>query len=493
MPLEVTAMTQQSQANDQHGHVLLAALMLIIMLALLSLSLLHLVGQDAPGISAMTEQTQAQHLAEGAADLIVSWFHQPSAAPASLAESLMKRQDAGDGPSFFDAAGRSQFMGTAERPDLLLDVSNDSDARLLNGPTSKFTGALSELGRLDRLKLYAPTQPGLLGTVEVTASTRGRRPLASTIKLQLGALNIPAIRAAIQTGQGVGTAGPGGAPTILAHWGDILVMGDLMVNRINDLVVKSAGASITGQPYEMLKIREDRWVDYWIGGQVSLLSPSGSESAGVPANVHIHQHPTPGVRLDRWDYNLLKKTAQRYGTYYRLDRAGRLHHMGSAESDPGLLPGDVLASSSVGQSQGLVFIDTIDGAAPRMDNLGTLALDAEYVEALLVIQGHVVMKPSGVGRPLTVLSPAPEGSSAFSGRIPVTLSGIHVNGLLYAAGTITLERETRMYGALITAATVAIGSGGPLLEVWYNSDFAKGFFRGLPVVYRAPGTWQVKY
>jgi hypothetical protein len=486
-------MTQRFQVREQHGHVLLLALMLVIMLSLLSFTLLHLVGQDAPGISAMKEQIQAQHLAEGAADLIVSWFHQPSAAPASLAESLMKRQDAGEGPSFFDAAGRSQFIGSAERPDVLLDMSNDSDARLLNSPTSGFAGAISELGRLDRLKIYAPTQPGLLGTVEVTASTRGRRPLANTIKLQLGALNIPAIRAAIQSGQGIASGAPGAAPTILPHWGDIRVMGDLIVNRMNDLVVKSASASVTGQPYEMLKIHEDRWVDYWIAGNVAMLTPSVSEDVGIPANVHSHQHPVPGMRLDRWDYNLLKKTAQRHGTYYRLDRAGRLHHLASPETDPGFLPGDVLAVSEVGRSQGLVFIDTIDGELPRLDNLGTLVLDTEYVETILVVQGHVVMKPSGAGRPVTVLSPAPEGSTAFSGRIPITLSGVHLNGLLYAAGTITLERDTRIYGALITAATLAIGSGTPILEVWYNPDFGKGFFRGLPVVYRAPGTWQVKY
>ena len=485
-------MTRLSQVTDQHGHVLLAALMLILMLALLSLSLLHIVGQDAPGISAMREQTQAQHLAEGAVDLIVSWFHEPSAAPELLAGSLMKRQDAGDGPSFFDAAGRSQFMGTGERPDVLLDASSDSDAWILNGSTGGFTGALSDIGRLDRLKIYAPAQPGLLGTVEVTASTKGRRPLASTIKVQLGALNIPPIRAAIQTGQGLGTIGAA-ASKMLAHWGDVRVMGDLLVNDMHDLIVKSDGASVTGQSYETLRIREDRWVDYWIGGRVALLSPSGSESAGVPANVHMHQQPTPGVRLDHWDYDLLKKTAQRHGIYYRLDRDGRLHHLGSAESDPGLSSADALASSAVGRSHGLVFIDTIDGEAPRADNLGTLTLDTEYIEALLVVQGHVMLKPSGAGRTLPVLSPAPEATSSLSNRIPVTLSGIHLNGLLYAAGAITLERETRMYGALVTAGTVATGSAAPLLEVWYNPDFGKGFFRGLPVVYRAPGTWQVKY
>lgn len=280
---------------------------------------------------------------------------------------------------------------------------------------------------------------------------------------------------------------------IKAHWGDVRVTGDMVVPRLDDLVVKNANASVTGQPYETLKTLEDRWVDYWIGGTVSLLYPPASGAAEFPANVHVHQEPTPGVRLDRWDYNLLKKTAQRFGTYYRLDRDGRLHHLADGESNPGLLPADVLASSTVGQSHGLVFIDTLDGEAPRSDNLGTLVIDFEYLEALMVVQGHVVVKPSGAGRSVTVLSPPPEGSSALSGRIPVTLSSIHLNGLLYAAGTITVERETRIYGALVTADTVMTGGSAPLLELWYNADFGRGLFRGLPVVYRAPATWQVKY
>ena len=481
-------MTRFAKVHGHQGHVLLAALMLILVLTLLSFSLLYLVGQDAPGISAMREQTQAQHLAEGAADLLVSWFHEPAAAPDALSGLLAKRQDAGDGPSFFDAAGRSQFAGTPERPDLLLDVFNERDARLLNESPTGFNGALSELGRLERLKLYGPAQPGLLGAVEVTASTKSSRPLRSTIRLQLGALNIPAIRAAVQIGLGLGTAGE--TSTILTHWGDVRVMGDLMVNRINDLVVKSTGAPVTGHSYDPSMVLEDRWVDYWIGGSVLLRSPSATGSPGFPPNVLTHQHPTPGVRLDRWDYDLLKRTALRHGTYYRLDRDGRLHPVGSADSDPGFSPAEVLATATVGQSRGLLFIDTLDGEAPRPDNLGTLVLDTDYVEALLVVQGHVVLKPSGVGHSFSVLSPPPEGSSAIGSRIPVTLSGVHLNGLLYAMGTITVERETRMYGALCAAGTVAARS---LLEVWYNSDFGRGSFRGLPLVYRAASTWQVKY
>lgn len=474
----------------EQGHVLLAALMLVLILVLLSMTLLNLAGQDAPGISAMREQAQAQHLAEGAADLVMSWFHEPSTAPPSLSGVLAKREDAGAGPSFFDATGRSQFAGTAERPDILLDASNDSDAPLLNGSSTGFNGGLSELGWLEQLKMYAPTQPGLLATVEVTASTRGRRPLASTIRLQLGALNIPAIRAVVQSGQGLGILKPEGSSRVLAHWGDVRVKGDMVIDRMNDLVVKAAAAPVTGLPYGTLKRFEDRWVDYWIGGDVSVLSPSALESAEVPANVYRHQHPMPGIGLDRWDYDLLKKTAQRYGTYYRLDRDGRLHPLGAPDSDPGVAPADALASSTIGHSQGLVFIDTMDGEAPRSDNLGTLVLDTDYVEALLVVQGHVVIKPGGVGRSFSVLSPPPEGTGAIGARIPVTLSGVHLNGLLFSAGNITVERESRLYGAVVAAGAI---NAGPALEVWYNADFGRGFFRGLPVVYRAPSTWQAKY
>lgn len=485
-------MTCAYTIRNDHGHVLLAALMVLIMLALLSMTLLYLAAQDAPGISAMREQTQALHLAEGAADLVLRWFHEPSSAPPTVAGLLMKREDAGDGPSFFDATGRSQFMGTSERPDILLDTSNENDARLLNGTTSGFTGALWELGRLDQLKVYAPAQPGLLGTVEVTASVGGHRPLASTIRLQLGALNIPAIRAAVQATQGLGTASSG-ASTILAHWGDIRAMGDMLVNQMSDLVTKSATAPVTGQSYGTSGVLEDRWVQYWVGGNVSSLSPSASDSSGVPANVHMHQQPTPGIRIDRWDYELLKKAALRHGTYYRLGRDGRLRHLGASESEPGVVPAEVFATSTVGHSHGLLFVDTMDGEAPNVDNLGTLTIDVDYLEALLVVQGHVVVKPSGQGRTLTVLSPPPEGSNSLSGQIPVTLSGIHLNGLLYAAGTITVERETHVYGAVAAAGIVTTGGSTPRLEVWYNSDFGKGFFRGLPVVYRAPSTYHVKH
>ena len=108
----------------ERGHVLLAALMLIFLLGVVSMTSLYPAGQDGPDVSAMREDKLAQQLADGAADVVMSWFHDPSATPMVVAGLLAKRQgDHRGGPSFFDVAGRSQFVGTADRPDILLDAT----------------------------------------------------------------------------------------------------------------------------------------------------------------------------------------------------------------------------------------------------------------------------------------------------------------------------------------------------------------------------------
>ena len=478
------------------GHVLLAALMLIFMLGIAGMTSLYLADQDGPGVSAMREDNVAQQFADGAADVVMSWFHDPSTTPIMIAGLLDKHQgDLESGPSFFDVAGRSQFVGTADRPDILLDAANEVDNQTLNDWSNSFPNALGGLGRILKLKVYGPLQPGLLSTIEVTATTVDRRPVRRTVQLQLGAVSIPAVRAAVQVGQTLGALQPGGESPVMVHWGDQRVLGDLAVQRVEDLVLKSTAAPVTGQSYDQMVYAQDRWTEYWIGGSVSVISPPPGQGANppLPENVHLHQSPTPGVRLDRWDYDSLKKIALRWGTYYRLDRVGQLHPQVASDSDQGITPTDALESQVIGDHHGLVFIDTVDGQLPRVDNMGTLVLDTDYFEGLLVVQGHVVLRPRATGKSVPALSPSPEGTNSLGARVPVQLSGIHVNGVLCAAGTIMLERSTRIFGALIAGNTVTAAGPGTVAEVWYNVDLAQGLFRGLPVVYRAPGTWLAKY
>jgi hypothetical protein len=478
------------------GHVLLAALMLIFLLGILGMISLHLAAQDGPGISSMKEDNVAQQLADGAADVVMSWFHDSSATPTALAGLLAKRQgDPENGPSFFDAAGRSQFAGTADRPDIILDAANQADNQTLNGSSSGFPTALGGLGRILQLKVYGPLQPGLLSTVEVTATTVANKPMTRTVQLQLGAVKIPAVRAAAQVGQTLGAIQSGGESPVMVHWGDQRVLGDLAVQQVEDLALKRTEAPVTGQSYDEMLFAQDRWTEYWIGGTVSVIAPPPGQGVNppLPENVHLHQYPTPGVRLDQWNYDSLKKIALRWGMYYRLDRAGQLHPQGASDSDEGIAPTDALESQVVGDHRGLVFIDTTDGQAPREDNMGTLLLEADYVEGLLVVQGHVVCRPRAAGKSVPSLSPPLPGTASLGTRVPVQLSGIHVNGLLYAAGAIKVERPARVYGAIMAGQSVTSSGAGTGIEVWYNADLAQGLFRGLPVVYREPGTWLAKY
>jgi hypothetical protein len=478
------------------GHVLLAALMLILLLGIAGMTSLYLASHDGPGISAMKEDNIAQQLADGAADVVMSWFHDPSVTPAPIAGLLAKRQgDLTSGPSFFDVAGRSQFIGTADHPDILLDAANQADNQTLNDSPSGFSGALGGLGRILKLKVYGPLQPGLLSTVEVTATTVDHRPVARTVQLQLGAVSIPAVRAAVQVGQTLGAMQPGSESSVMVHWGDQRVLGDLAVQRVENLVLKSTSAPVTGQSYDQMLYAQDRWTEYWIGGTVSVISPPPGQGVNLPLpeNVHLHQDPTPGVRLDQWDYDSLKKIALRWGTYYRLDRVGQLHPQGAADSDQGITPADALESHTIGDHRGLVFIDTVDGQSPHVDNMGTLVLDMDYFEGLLVVQGHVVCRPRAAGKTVPALSPSQPGTQSLGARVPVQLSGIHFNGLLHAAGAIRIERSSRLYGAMMAGQSVTSIGTGTTIEVWYNADLAQGLFRGVPVVYRVPGTWLAKY
>jgi hypothetical protein len=472
----------------------MAALAVTMILSLLAMTSLYLVGQDVPGILAMKEETVSQQLADAAAELAVAWFHDPTVTPPAVAELLSRRQnDLMKGPSFFDSAERSQFTGTPDQPDLLLDGMNSTDYHLLNSSPSGFGGSLRGSGEFTKLKVYGPLRPGLLATVEATARTLGLKPIATTVQVQLGALSIPAVRAAVQVGQGLGTLPPGRDSPVHAHWGDQRIAGDLVVKQLETLALKSSVAPVTGQPYDPLQQALDRWSEYWIGGELSVSQPSPGQDIHPipPANVHVHQAPAPGVRIDQWDYESLKAVAQRHGTYYRLDQNGRLHSQWMSTGDEGAAPSEVLRSQIVGDHRGIVFIDTLDGTAPRSDNLGTLRLESEYLEALLVVQGNVVLRPQGSGRSFPVLSPPRDSNGGLGARIPVQLSGIHLNGLVWAAGSITLERPIGMYGAVMAGNTIVAADSTAKLEIWYDIDFSQSRFRGLPVVYRAPGTWHV--
>ena len=155
------------------GHVLLAALMLIVLLGIASMTALFLASQDGPGVSAMREDSVAQQLADGAVDMVMSWFHDPSSTPIAIAELLAKRQgDLAGGPSFFDETGRSQFIGTIDRPGGFRTRRGPAASRLptpgwvrrsVAHPNRRLPSRLHDQGlRVDRARIAdRPSQRGL--------------------------------------------------------------------------------------------------------------------------------------------------------------------------------------------------------------------------------------------------------------------------------------------------------------------------------------------
>lgn len=219
--------------------------------------------------------------------------------------------------------------------------------------------------------------------------------------------------------------------------------------------------------------------------------PLAGGNEASPDNVHQNQEPAPGLKMDYWQYEALKRLAMSLGTYYGIDQEGRLHPGGMVQPGQGLAPDDVLASHAVGDHRGLVFVDTLDQQPPRPDNLGTVTLSAEYLEGLFVINAQVLWRPKESPKTIVALSPPPEDRSVLGLRVPAQLSGINLRGVMYTAGNLAYCGKPRVYGGILSDGVIeACPNQGALMEVWYDFDLRDGFHRGVPVVYVAPGTWQ---
>lgn len=489
-------MHHRTLTENQQGIALLGAMVIVLLVSILASTLLGLSGQDVVSARAGNQLVVAQQLADAAGELAVAWFHDPQSTGGEPRLGLVreKRQrDAQGGPSFFDPNGRSQFVGTSEQPDVTFLAANPVDERLLNDPEVGAFRAMRHLGHIEEVKVYAPSNPGLLCTVDATITTGTTPSVKQSVLFQMGALNLRPLKAAVQVARHLGEFRQGSESPVKVHWGDLRVGETLVLSHEDDIPTKSAMAMVTGQSYDETAQREDRWVEAWVGGQVLVTQPDPAQGQGLPANIHEEQSPIPGVRLDQWGYEDLKRMAKRFGRYFAIDREGLLYPQGLIEPGRGLSPDEVLKSQVSGDQQGLIFIDTLDQLPPRADNLGVLRVRSPYLEATVVMQGHVQISPSGPGTTIKALSPSSIDLNGTVVRTAVQLPGIQVNGVLYATGNIMVTGKSKVYGAVVSGGTIAGTDSRSTLEVWYDHDIGQGWFRGLPVVYRAPGTWVAKY
>jgi hypothetical protein len=481
--------------QDERGMALLAALMMIFIFSLLGMASLQFANQEIVGAKAMLDDHTARHAAEAALQLVMDWFHEPTALPQTSGMQLFSKasMDAHGRPAFFDAQGRSQFRGTAAAPDILFDARYPEHDALMNHPDTGWFRSLRGLARILKLKVYGPVHPGLLCTVEVVSASGQGETIKSTVSVEFGTYAIPQLTSAVQTA-GFRSIAPSDAVIPLAvHWGDVKTYGDVVLPNRQEMPEKTSLAPVTGQSYAEMAPPQDRWFDLSAGGRVMFARPSAGDQTTLH-NVHENQEPMPGLKIDRWEYETLKRLAMSFGTYYGLDDEGRLHPGGTVRPGQGLLPDEALGSNAVGEHRGLVFIDTLDQQPPRPDNLGTMTIHSEYLEGLFVINAHVRWHPRESTKMIPALSPPPEDQNALGLRVPTQLSRINLRGVLYTAGNMTYCARPRIYGGVLSdGAITACLDPGSLMEVWYDFDLKDGLHRGVPVVYVAPGTWQSRF
>ena len=112
---------------------------------------------------------------------------------------------------------------------------------------------------------------------------------------------------------------------VSAHWGEVIVRGSAHFPKPSEMPVQSALAPVTGQAYDEMGPRADRWLTIRIGGEAFFATLPLEAWPDVPLNIHAHQEPIPGVKVDQWDYASLKRVAMQFGQVYGIDREGLLY------------------------------------------------------------------------------------------------------------------------------------------------------------------------
>ncbi len=487
--------SSRAKQGDERGMALLAVLMVVFLLTLLGMTSMQLAGQEVVGASALQEERVAHHAAEAAVDVVMGWFHDPALQPQEVATTWFAKRlvNAQGDPSYVDAQGHAQFVGTSANPDMVFDAANLQHDRLLNDSQTGWFKSMKGLAKILKLRVYGATRPGLLCTVEVTAGAGPASRVTKTLSMEFGAYAVPALHAPLQSGALGSESVQSRSGSVFAHWGEMVIRGRAYFPRPEDVPIKSGVAPVSGQAYDEMGHREDRWLTIRLGGDAFFAQLPIEAWSAVPLNVHAHQEPVPGIKVDQWDYATLKRMAMQFGRLYGIDRDGLLYEGGVIQPGLGRPASEVFASKGPGDHRGLVFVDTLDGMPPRLDNLGSIVLDQDYAEGIFIVNAHVLWKAGSSGRAVPALSPPPEGQQSLGTRIPVQLSGIHLQGVLYAAGDVRFTGHLKIYGGVAAQGAIVEGANGSgMLEVWYNHDLREGLVQGLPVVFVAPGSWQTK-
>jgi len=453
--------------RSERGTILVITLMVLAILSVLGGAALREALDEHGRVRRAQLVLMADALADAGIERALMWFTNPATAPphrspisgpcsppGGFTTWAHKRCQGSPPTETFFLNGVSQFQGTADRPDVVYVW----DAPLGSGPGLPSDPAIPS-SRVS-VKVFGPSSADAVATLLSQAVVA--QDVVATVHAEVVSGPWSGIPGVLFTNN----AHNGPFPTRV-HWGEVFISGSWDAQSTWDqLPMRDANAPISGAPYA-----GQPTLDRWFG-----VSASGAIFAPVPSNSGVFPSPYQHIRgqevihrLGLWSYPALKRYAKKFGQYYETRGTGLLYAQGSGTGIP--------PSTVLGTTQGLVFIDTLDGKAPNAVNLDRLFLTLDHVRADAYVGAHVTLV-GGQGRSVTVHSPDTSAP-------PVTLSDVHYVGALVVAGEAHIQHQFHMLGAL--SADQGFRDEGAL-EIWYDRSLAEGYRPGFAPVLVKPGS-----
>ena len=177
--------------RNTNGTVLLTCLFALLLLTLLGSLALSNAQIELRSALYQQQEVTALYLAEAGVHLMFYWLTNPESAPISAHDLLIPRfvQDTSF-PSFLNEEGVSQLSGNPLTPDFQLTLSRNQGS--WEASWGSLWNALAPNGETLSIKLYAPTIPGAIGTIQTTAqTTAGVQKTVAVQVIQVGTRLLP--------------------------------------------------------------------------------------------------------------------------------------------------------------------------------------------------------------------------------------------------------------------------------------------------------------
>lgn len=202
--------------------------------------------------------------------------------------------------------------------------------------------------------------------------------------------------------------------------------------------------------------------------------PGTTPASGKYTFAFEHMIPAGTLQFPNFlaEYQNFKNQALLHGRYYGTDASGNIYRDGIKDLAHKIdFVDEFEFANREAAPYDLVFIDTIDGTAPKPDgsNLATLTISGQTtgIKGIFWIGANYVQ--TGTGNPSPLLAQRPD-------LVKVQLENIYLDGVIYSAGTMNLGGNPRIYGAA-AAEKGFVGSGTP--DIYYNAKLKDGL--DLPV------------